>query len=569
MPGITLIYQQDQIDTSFLKRTEAAIEKLPEVIILLREKQFLILKKGKENYPVCLIEQPDYMLLVEGKIYGLDILKDEVFRTYIEGLFHPNKKDTSLTYLRKLDGEFIIYLFNKITGKMIVVNDLMGRLPVYYSNSDPFIISRDIGLVQSLTGKLAFDEQSIYEYMRLGFPLGNKTLFKNLLRLAPSSIVELDIVFSLQSRRISLEDWQEAGRGIKIHVEVLYEVFKQAVKDRLDAFEKPMLSISGGLDSRIIIGEIEKQKHKAAYESFLYKNTIIEADAKVVKKLCEIYKTQFGLTGLEEWSPEYFNELADVKYGMNYLGMAFIIPFLKNMAQKYGVMLTGDGGDKTLACLFPEKQLFDGGIDSQILKSNEVTTVRVCNQIFNLNVADKERKMRAHLNGYGYANMEFNYKHFLIFERAKNWLFEGEDRNRQYIWSTSPFYHPGFFKMVHSMDEHEKKNFKLYRSFTQLVNPELNNITNANWGFPINHNRQLKRLLFKQKVRQQIKSLMPESRKKYHAPNEMVLAIKAQLKGGLEDSLRLNKSLNLNELSQESLFHILTLLKVATNMNDK
>lgn len=119
------------------------------------------------------------------------------------------------------------------------------------------------------------------------------------------------------------------------------------------------------------------------------------------------------------------------------------------------------------------------------------------------------------------------------------------------------------------MDEHEKKNFKLYRSFTQLVNPELNNITNANWGFPINHNRQLKRLLFKQKVRQQIKSLMPESRKKYHAPNEMVLAIKAQLKGGLEDSLRLNKSLNLNELSQESLFHILTLLKVATNMNDK
>jgi len=61
--------------------------------------------------------------------------------------------------------------------------------------------------------------------------------------------------------RISLEDWQEAGRGIKIHVEVLYEVFKQAVKDRLDAFEKPMLSISGGLDSRIIMGEIDRSEN--------------------------------------------------------------------------------------------------------------------------------------------------------------------------------------------------------------------------------------------------------------------------------------------------------------------
>jgi hypothetical protein len=239
------------------------------------------------------------------------------------------------------------------------------------------------------------------------------------------------------------------------------------------------------------------------------------------------------------------------------------------MAQQYDGMLTGDGGDKTLAYLFPEKHLFQKDLASRILQRNEVTSVRVCRQIFNFDIAINEQEMRAHLNGYAYANRDLNYKHFLIFERTKNWLFEGEDRNRQYIWSTSPFYHPGFLKIVHSVDENEKRDFKLYRSFTQLINPELNNITNANWGFPINHRGQLKNLLRKQQVKYHFKSILNHRKSNYHVPEEMLLATKAQLKGGFENAAFLNKGIDINEISQESLFHILTLHKVATNMIDK
>lgn len=567
MAGITLIYQQGQIDTSLLKRMEVALEKLPEMSILLRKKEFILLKKSKENYPVCLIEQPDYVLLVEGKIYDSDILKDEIFKTHIGGLLNPNKIDASIAYLRNLDGEFIIYLFDKLTGKMIVVNDFLGRLPVYYSQSVQFILGRDIGLIQFLTEKLEFNEQGIYEYMRLGYPLGERTLFANIYRLAPSSIIELDKGISAQSQSVSLEEWLESGRDVTKLEETLYELFKQAVKFRLDAFEKPLLSVSGGLDSRIIMGEIEKERQKVGYECFLYKNKIIEADVKVVELLCELYKTQFGVNELEEWSPDYFDELADAKYGMNYLGMAFIVPFLKRMAQKYDGMLTGDGGDKTLAYLFPDKQLFRKDIATQILRNQEVTSYQVCQDLFGFNTARNEETLRAHLNGYVYSNRNMNYKHFLIFERSKNWLFEGEDRNRQYIWSTTPFYHPKFFKIVHGMDEHEKKNFKLYSSFTKLINPELNNIANANWGFPIHQAGKLKNLLFKQQIKKQIKSLLPE--RKLNAPDEMLLATKAQLTGDFDGSLNLNRRIDVNELSKESLFHLMTLLKVAVNNGGK
>jgi asparagine synthase (glutamine-hydrolysing) len=569
MAGITLIYQQGQKDTSFLMKVVATIEQMPDVHILMQEKELLLIKKSKAHYPVQLIDHPAYLCVVEGRIYGIDADTDDAFKSLLLDLFDTHKKDESLKKIRNLDGEFLICLFHKTTMKVLVVNDFLGRLPAYYMQNDMFILSRDINLLRILNGKLSIDAQGVYEFLRMGYPLGDKTLFENLKRLPPSSYIKLDVNVSLQSQSVPLQEWQEWERTINNPVEQLYELFKEALRNRLKGHQKPMLSLSGGLDSRIIMGEIEKQKKNVAYESFIYENSIIKSDVAVVKKLCSVYNTQFGLTELEEWSPGYFDEFIDAKFGMNYLGMAFIIPFLKSMAQKYDVMLTGDGGDKTLAYLYPEKHLFGKDLASQILQKNEVTPVSVCSQIFNFDIAFKEKEMRAHLNGYGYSNRDMDYKHFLIFERTKNWLFEGEDRNRQYIWSTSPFYHPGFFQMIHSIDERKKKNFNLYRSLTQFINPELNNITNANWGFPINHIRQLKMLLFKQKVRQQIKALMPENRKTYHASDEMLLAIKAQLMGGFKDSMRLNKSLNLNELSQESMFHMLTLLKVAVNMNIK
>lgn len=568
MAGITLIYQQGQLNSSFLKRTETVIEKMPHVSVLLKEKEFILLNKSKENYPVNLIEQRDYVLFIEGKIYGVDVIKDVIFKAYIEKLLHTDQKDECLAYLRNLDGEFIIYLFDKKAEKMIIVNDFLGRLPLYYFRSEQFIMGRDISLIQSIARKLVFDEQGIYEYLRLGYPLGNKTLFANLLRLTPASIVELDKGISMHNQSISLEEWQESGRGSQDIEEALYELFKQAVKDRLDAFNKPMLSLSGGLDSRIIMGEIEKERQPINYESFIYKNSIIESDIKVVEQLCSFYKKQFGLTKLMEWSPDYFNELIDAKCGMNYLGMAFIIPFLKRMAHTYDVMLTGDGGDKTLAYLFPDKQYFREDIATQILRSHEVTSAKVCRDLFNFDTTGNEEAMREHLNGYGYTNRYLNYKHFLIFERTKNWLFEGEDRNRQYIWSTSPFYHSEFFKLVHSVDEHQKINFKLYRSFTQLINSELNEITNANWGFPIHLEGKIKNVLYRQQVKQHIKSLLPIRKKKHYVPDEMLLLTKEKILECKLKSLPLKNDIDMKELSQESLFHLLSLLEVNVTINN-
>jgi hypothetical protein len=254
---------------------------------------------------------------------------------------------------------------------------------------------------------------------------------------------------------------------------------------------------------------------------------------------------------------------------MNYLGMAFIIPFLKSMSSNYDLLLTGDGGDKTLAYLFPDVQLFGSKTAKQILRTNELTTAKTSAQLWDFDTKRNEEALRLHLNGFGYKDSQLNYKHFLLFERTKNWLFEGEDRNRQYIWSTTPFYNPEFFKLVHSINENKKKNFQLYRAFTQLIKPELNTITNANWGFPIHHTCKLRNLLFRQHIKKIIKLMLPDVKANHYVPGEILEAVKEQLNRGFEDPLYVNKRMNFNELSQESLFHLLTLLKVGETIDRK
>ena len=54
-------------------------------------------------------------------------------------------------WLARTDGEFIIYALNKKDKEFVVINDILGRLPLYYYYDDAkVIISRELSLVTHL-----------------------------------------------------------------------------------------------------------------------------------------------------------------------------------------------------------------------------------------------------------------------------------------------------------------------------------------------------------------------------------------------------------------------------------
>lgn len=569
MPGFTLIYKQDGIDEALSKRAERLVNSNFKVQYISKKEKMVILFKDGINYPYEVIERGGYIVLVEGKIYGIKPSADKSFLEHIDFLFSAPKNNIaektqqSLNYIRSLDGEFVIYIVDKKGEEVLVLNDYLGRLPLYLFNQKRFVLSRDLALMDKLTTGLVFDEAAVYQYMRLGFPLGNRTLFYDTERLAPSSFVHIsneNIV--IKSSKISLTEIENSFPNNENPAERLFEEFQLSVIRRLETKDKVVLSLNGGLNSRVVLGMAEKEKIHLDLASFEYNNPINQNDIQVVKQFSKMYAQTPSIQKINEWSPEFFDELTLAKSGMNYLGMSFILHFLRKLSIDYQQIITGDGGDKTLPYLFPLHSAKH--FEKLLLKQNQFTKAKVNEAFFSFNSKTFEEEIIQYLKDIPEKRNELKYKHFLLFESGRNWLFEGEDRNRSYIWSTSPFYSPKFFKLAHSIPEKEKEKFKLFRQFTQLIEPRLNNIPNANWGFPLVDEKKVARLVFKQKLKERFryykKPSVSETERK--AILEDMVGLLLQRGYGGQVSIITNKDV-LQSLDENMLFHMLSLLKVS------
>jgi asparagine synthase (glutamine-hydrolysing) len=565
MPGFTLIYKHSGLTESVKTRAEKLVKASFKIDFIIKTKNLIILFRDGNHYPYEIIEREDFIAIVEGRIYDIDNLKDKQFTNALTGIYkNGNLASSDLEYIHDLDGEFIIYMLDKKGENHFVINDYLGRLPVYIYNDRLFIVTRDIYILDKITTGLIYEEEAVYQFLRIGYPLGDRTLFQDVKRLPPASLLNLNKAkVKLENNALDLSAL-EASNTVNSPEEELYEVFRQALDRRLRREEKVVLSMSGGLDSRLIMGEIVKNKYQVDFATFNYDNTIIGNDVAVVKQLARHYIKSPQLIELQEWMPELTDELITLKGGMNYAGMSFILDFLKQMAAKYGLMLTGDGGDKTLPGLFPMKKITSNGLAGYILKSNTYTTARDTDNYVIFGVAEYEKNLKEYINSMPGKNTGLKYKHFLIYERALNWLFEGEDRNRNYIWSTTPFYHPKFFRLVHSIPEKYKKNFNLFRKFSNRVDPQLNKINNANWGFPLGELRKVDQMLWRQKLKSQMPFNLKRKGQNLAFHEQLAWNVFELMHKGYGGQLLLNANKNdLMTSSTETLFHLLTLLKVS------
>lgn len=564
MPGFTLIYQPEGLTESVKDRAERLVQSSFKIDFISRTDQMILLFRDGNHYPYEVIEIERYVVIVEGEIYDIEDYSDKTFLSQLKGLGSKENIKHELKYFHELDGEFIIYLLDKKNEKHLVINDILGRLPAYVHQGRQFILSRDIYVLDKITTGLMFDEQSIYQFLRLGYPLGNRTLYDSISRFPSATLLTLNNdQVSFDSYGIDFNDLTNSYTGTKPE-EPLYELFKEALVKRIQKEPKVVLSLSGGLDSRVIMGELIKNNHSLDFATFEYENTIIKNDVEVVRKLSKHYEKSPQYIELKEWAPELFDEIVSVKGGMNYVGMAFILDFLKKLGATHGLMLTGDGGDKTLPGLFPLRSISKNGLSKYILRSNALVSASSLHDFVTFETKDHEAELKQYLNSLEGMNPNMQYKAFQLFERAKNWLFEGEDRNRNYIWSTSPFYAPAFFKMAHSIPEDEKYNFNLFRNFIDLIDPELNKINNANWGIPLADQKRVDLMFWRQKIKSRIPFRFAAPRAQSNMQDELVWYVSELLHKGFGGQVLINADhYDLKACNTETLFHLLTLLKVS------
>jgi asparagine synthase (glutamine-hydrolysing) len=264
---------------------------------------------------------------------------------------------------------------------------------------------------------------------------------------------------------------------------------------------------------------------------------IFALDAKLAKELAQVYRADWKIFYLDSPRGKDFARLLRMKGGLNYLGMSFIVPFFDRVKSVYGstiTYVTGDGGDKLLPDLRPEKPL--STLNDLVAYATANTggfSLKTAAKLTRLRKDEIVEEIRSHVAHYPEESLAQKYVHFLIYERGFKWLFEGEDRNRCYFWSVAPFYSLEFFKYAMGCPDEQKANYGLYRAFLFRLSPLASQINNSHWNLPISSKSYLMKVMWTRIVHQM---LSPEVRKKiksmispYHPSDSYIKCFQEQV----------------------------------------
>lgn len=478
--------------------------------IILRKNSLLVACTGYSGYPITIFEDDEFWVCVEGKIYGKDDSQVKKEINKIVATTFTDKNDELIeNWLLTTDGEFIIYAFNKRSKDFIVLNDALGRLPLYYyhdSEDTRIVISREIHLIATLIWDNQgdnnkkhdrFDRMAIADCLLLGLFLEGRTLLTNVYRLRPASLIRLynnNTKIEVQNiYTFNFEQKKYVNRTVSNNTDKLVSLFSDACKNRADPNGNNVISTSGGFDSRAVVACFYNNNIPFSVATYVHPGWKASvgtlSDVEIAKQVANEFRSGYEDFGLVEPSAEDFLMLLKIKCGLNYLGYGYMIPILERLKRKYDsaiTFFTGDGGDKILRPLvFPKifprtlrsmDELINCIRDFAASRLFSVRDVAAITHVSEDQIIDRLRRI---LGSYPEKRLDQKLVHFILYDFTFSDLIESEDRNRAYVWSVSPYYSIPFFNYAMNCSDDNKAHMRLQREFLLTLSPTAAAIRNS------------------------------------------------------------------------------------------
>lgn len=447
------------------------------------------------EYPRRILENERYFILAEGNFYPAGSVSDNALFDIAAKMISGDEQARSqlTTWLKNTDGDFVLVVRDKKRGRWALLNDVLGRLPVYlYHDDEKILISRELRYISGQIRNAEFDKIALSQYLLFGFPVVQKTLLKDVRVLPHASLLtwrDEDCTFLSHQLYIFNYDEKNHTDSFATQLESLLSSFKESCRNQIVSDGPAVLSLSGGLDSRAVAFGLQRGGCDFDTVTYQYKNGGNQADVQQAGQLAELLGVPWDLVKIPAPTGAEIKHLLNLKGGMNFTAMAFLISFLEKIRHKYGPGInyfTGDGGDKILPDARPPKRLRSASaLVHYIVNRNDVLNIDRVAKLVGLSTDDIYHELTKMIDDYPEQSFTQKYVHFVIHERGRKWLYEGEDRNRFYFWSRTPFYSREFFIRAMRCPDSFKKGFALYRAFLDGLSPEASRVVDSNHGIPI------------------------------------------------------------------------------------
>ena len=298
-------------------------------------------------------------LVMYGEVYDYpgNFLKSKEKKDYVETLSPTvmilrliEKKGTGV--IRHLNGSFVLALWDYGKKRLTIANDRFGLRPLYYYRvNNLFLFASEMKSILTCPEvKRDVDLEGVAQFMSFNFIMGNRTLFKRIKILPPASFL------TFEDENLNIETYwtikfRENSKNYvkKDALEEAHSLVKQAVQRQVSDDIPKALSLSGGLDSRTILGAAAQLQYKIPTFTFGIPECPDQKIAKACADSLEMENRFFELSPnfLITWAKRGVWLTEGMNNCVNFHGVEFTPEIKKNAS----IVLNGFMGGELFGCL--------------------------------------------------------------------------------------------------------------------------------------------------------------------------------------------------------------------------
>lgn len=397
-------------------------------------------------------------------------------------------------FAKYLNGAFIIALWDQSRRQILISNDRFGLYPLFYTcHAGRFIFAPEMkGILSDPSFPRKLDLTALAQYIRFQHLLGERTFFENIELLPNASVLTYD----LATARCTITPYwtyddipYRSDVSFNEAVEEAGRLFRRAVQRLSGDSYRPGVFLSGGLDSRAILGLVDRRPIVSLTYGQRKCRDVFYAQqiAKTVGSEHHWYDLPDG-----EWVKEQVDFHLELTEGFHSWIHAHGMSILPQARQLIDINLTGwDGGtlmgDGDVIDPLQQQAIDEAALTSHLyyLYNQKYTWPSINEAEENLLYGDSiNRQMRGlafdsfrtELSRFFHYRPDFRGEYFYIRNHCQRLTFNFITFNRSHIEIRFPFFDYEFFNFLHSIPPSVRGIKTLYKAVIQKEMPRLANI---------------------------------------------------------------------------------------------
>jgi asparagine synthase (glutamine-hydrolysing) len=226
--------------------------------------------------------QPDLQLTAEGSLHVLfhgDLHNESELRVALEARGEDVKHGTAAavaslfraygpSLAQHMKGEFCAAVFDQREGRLLLISDPFGSYPLYwFATTDRIVFASELRAVIRAQAQPALDAGTVCDLLDFGFPLGDKTLAAGVRLMPPAST----LTYSCDGGSPIIESYyplarlfRSSARNRATYLDSVVQAFSRSMDRAVRGPHRYGLSLSGGLDTRVILSALDRRRCRVA-----------------------------------------------------------------------------------------------------------------------------------------------------------------------------------------------------------------------------------------------------------------------------------------------------------------